>query len=205
MTSASKNQLGIRHARTQDPVEVDRLYDICLLTGANGAGAEDRHTDPRLLGEVHLGAYLAHEPDLAFVLEDNAGSLLGYVLGARDTQSFRKLLEEQWWPPLREKYPLGIFPAESHDERLVRRMHSPSRTDPAVIERFPAHLHVNILREGHGGGNGRRLMETLFSALQDGGVEGVHLNVSSDNIHATGFYRHIGFTPLGGTVWGLRL
>lgn len=184
---------------------MDRLYDICLRTGANGAGAEDLFVDPRLLGEIYLGAYLAFEPELAFVLEGDDGSVLGYVLGARDTAAFEQLLEERWWPALKKSYPLSSFPAGSPDEGLVQMIHAPSRTDPATIEAFPAHLHVDILAEGKGGGNGRRLLDTLFTALQDRGVEGVHLNVSPENTHAIGFYRHMGFTQVDGSLWAKPL
>lgn len=203
--AASTGPWGIRVARAQDPDEVDRLYDVGLRTGDSGAGAEDLHDDPRILGEVYVGAYLEHEPGLAFVLEDTGGSPVGYVLGARNTAAFEQLLEEQWWPPLRQKYPLGSFPADSHDGKMVRRIHAPKHTDPASIEGFPAHLHINILREAQGGGNGRRLMETLFSALRDLGVEGVHLSVSPNNTQAIGFYQHLGFAHLEGNLWGLRL
>lgn len=198
-------QLEIRAARTSDPAEVDRLYEICLRTGASGAGAEDLHDDPRLLGEVYLGAYLAHEPDLAFVVVSDDDTALGYVLGARDTLDFEAVLRSTWWPPLQQRYPLGSFPADSHDERLVRKIHAPKRTDPASIEGFPAHLHVDILRDAQGGGNGRRLMETLFRALRDRGVEGVHLHVSPNNVNAIGFYQHLGFDHVAGNTYGLRL
>lgn len=198
MAPDDTNPLRIRPARTQDPTEVDQLYDICLRTGANGMGAQDRHDDPRLLGEVYLGAYLQFEPDLAFVLTDDDDTPLGYVLGARDTLAFEALLEERWWPALRKRYPVGSFPDGSHDERMVNKIHHPRRTDPALIERFPAHLHVDILQEGRGGGNGRRLMETLFGALRKLEVQGLHLWVSPVNTHAIGFYRHLGFASLDG-------
>ena len=107
MTKRAASQFRIRPARTDDRDEVDRLYDICLWTGANGDGAQDLHEDPRLLGEIYLGAYLEFEPELAFVLEADDGSALGYVLGARDTVEFEKLLEKKWWPALRERYPWG--------------------------------------------------------------------------------------------------
>ncbi len=203
MTKDTTAPLGIRLARTDDPAEVDRLYDICLRTGAGGAGAEDLHDDPRLLGEVYLGAYLEYEPELAFVLTSNDDTALGYVLGARDTVAFEKLLESDWWPRLRKQYPLGSFPEGSHDERLVEMIHHPKHTDPDVIDGFPAHLHINILAEGRGGGSGRRLLETLFAALRDRGVAGVHLGVAPQNTNAIGFYRHLGFQHLDGNLYAL--
>ena len=200
--------LPIRPARTDDPAEVARLYDICLRTGASGTDASDLYADPRLLGEVYLGAYLALEPDLAFVLDD-AGTAVGYVLGARDTAAFEAACERTWWPPLRERYPLDSFPSDSRDAALVRKIHAPLATDAAVLDRFPAHLHVDLLPVAQGGGNGRRLLETLFDALRADGAPGVHLGVARANVGAVGFYHHLGFEELdgdeGGMTLGLRL
>ncbi|MFC8922526.1 GNAT family N-acetyltransferase [Cellulosimicrobium sp. NPDC057127] len=200
--------LPIRPARADDPAEVDRLYDVCLRTGAAGDDATGLYTDPRLLGEVYLGAYLALEPGLAFVLDD-AGTAVGYVLGARDTAAFESACARRWWPALRDRYPLGTFPAGSRDDALVRLVHAPPSADPAVLREHPSHLHVDVLPEAQGGGNGRRLLETLFDALRASGSPGVHLGVARDNVRAVGFYRHLGFTELdgddGGLTLGLRL
>ncbi len=205
MIKDTAEMMHIRLARPHDPVEVDQLYDVCLRTGASGAGAEDRHDDPRLLGEVYLGAYLEHEPELAFVLTSDDDTPLGYVLGARDTVAFEEELERHWWPRLRERYPLGSFPNGSYDERLVEKIHFPKHPDPALIEGFSAHLHINILAEGRGGGSGRRLLETLFAALRDRGVHGVHLSVAPHNTNAIGFYEHLGFRHLHGNMYALKL
>ena len=199
--------LPIRPARTTDPTEVDRLYEICLRTGASGSDATSLYTDPRLLGEVYLGAYLALEPDLAFVVESD-GAAAGYVLGARDTAAFEARCEREWWPTLRARYPLGSFAEGSRDEALVRQIHEPHLTDPSVLGAYPAHLHVDLLPDAQGGGNGRRLLGTLFDALRADGGPGVHLGVAEDNVSAIGFYEHLGFRPLDvaeGLVLGLRL
>lgn len=194
----------IRPVATTDPAEVDSLYDICLRTGDGGKDATALYGDPRLLGEVYLGAYLQLEPDLAFVLDSPDGPL-GYVLGARDTLAFEAACQRSWWPQLRERYPLGRFPKESPDERLVRLMHSPHPADPAVVGEYPAHLHIDILPAGQGGGNGRRLMEHLLEALRTAGAPGVHLGVATANRQAVGFYQHLGFTRLQGDEHGLTL
>ena len=202
MPSGTTEAPTIRHALTNDPEEVDRLYDICLRTGDSGKSAENQLENPRLLGEIYLGAYLRFEPELAFVLESVDGAALGYVLGARDTLAFEELLEKQWWPALREQYPLGSFPDGSFDEELVARIHTPPRTSSATIAQYPAHLHIDILKGGQGGGDGRRLLETLFSALRGQGINGVHLDVSPRNLNAIGFYEHIGFKHLCGNFYG---
>lgn len=193
MTSETSGLHSIRPARTHDPREVDQLYDICLRTGNDGKGAEDLLTDPRVLGEVYLGAYLRFQPELAFVLQGPDGAVVGYVLGAADTLAFEARLEKEWWPALRARYPLGDPSAEGLHNTLVQLIHTPIHSDPSVTKDYPAHLHVDILQEGQGGGNGRRLLETLFDALRAKHVPGVHLTVSPSNTNAVGFYEHLGF------------
>lgn len=199
--------MQIRPARTTDSTEVDALYSICLRTGADGKDATDQFSDPRLLGEIYLGAYLAFEPELAFVVTSDDDQPRGYVLGTADTAAFEDRLEREWWPTLRERYPRDSVAPDSPDANLVRQIHAPRRTDDPWLSEYPAHLHVDLLPEAQGGGNGRRLLETLFDALRARAVPGVHLGVSDTNTSAIGFYEHLGLTrlPAEGTTLGLDL
>ena len=203
----------IRPARTDDAAEVARLYEICLLTGSDGGDASALTAEPRLLGEIYLGAYLRFAPELAFVLVDpdvpatDPASVVGYVIGTADTAAFEATLDTEWWPALRERYPHAAFPAGSYDAGLAATVHGEHHSDPEVLARFPAHLHIDLLPRGQGGGNGRRMLTTLFDALRAAGAPGVHLGVSPTNTQATGFYAHIGFQTLteDGSLLGLVL
>jgi ribosomal protein S18 acetylase RimI-like enzyme len=180
------------------------MYDVCLRTGADGGDASALYRDPRLLGEVYVGAYLALEPELAFVVADHDDAVGGYVLGALDTAAFERRCEEAWWPPLRARHPLdGSMPGPDAD--LVRLIHQPPRADPGVLSAYPSHLHVDLLPAWQGGGWGRRLLETLFDALTAAGSTGVHLGVARGNERAIAFYRRMGFTELGGDEGGLTM
>lgn len=192
----------IRPARTTDPAEVARLYDVCIRTGASGGDATSLYAQPELLPAVYLGAYLAFEPGLAFVLADDDDRAVGYVIGATDTRDLAARCEREWWPALRERYPLGSAEDGTLDAKLIGLIHAPVPLPAEAIDRFPAHLHVDLLPEGQGGGNGRRLLETLFDALRARGVTGLHLGVDTTNTHAVGFYEHLGFRKaLPDTDW----
>jgi GNAT superfamily N-acetyltransferase len=95
------------------------------------------------------------------------------------------------------------------DARLIHRIHHPPRTPASIAAEFPAHLHIDIRERGQGRGVRRLLMSTLFDALVQRGVHGVHLGVDVRNASAIGFYEHLGFRPLGppngGLTLGLRL
>jgi ribosomal protein S18 acetylase RimI-like enzyme len=182
----------IRQFRAGDDAE---LYEVCLRTGDSGKDASAHHTDPTLLGHVYVGAYLALAPRLAFVCVDDAG-VAGYVVGAADTRTFERACQQDWWPGLRRRYPRDSFPPQTPDGRLVRLVHEPPEADVDVVERYPAHLHINLLPRLQGQGMGRRLLETLFGALRDMGAPAVHLGVAAVNERAIGFYHRMGFTEV---------
>jgi ribosomal protein S18 acetylase RimI-like enzyme len=160
--------------RKYQPGEERELYDICLLTGDSGEDASGLYRDPAL----------------------DASGVAGYVLGAPDTVGFEQTCEQSWWPPLRDRYPLGTFAEDTPDDRIVRLIHNPPTASPDVVERYPAHLHIDLLPRLQGRGAGRQLITTLFDSLAAVGVPGVHLGVSTTNPRAIGFYRHMGFTEV---------
>jgi ribosomal protein S18 acetylase RimI-like enzyme len=206
--------LPIRALRADDRAEVDRIYEICLRTGDSGADGTDKYADPRVLGEIYAGPYVRLAPRLAFVLDGgpaetgDVGGVRGYVLGVADTAAWEDLLEAEWWPAVRERYPTDRFPVGSADAACVATIHRPPRTDPELLVDYPAHLHIDLLPDAQGGGNGRRLIERVTSALREAGARGVHLDVALDNVGAQGFYEHVGFERLpsdGGVLFGMRL
>jgi ribosomal protein S18 acetylase RimI-like enzyme len=181
--------------RKYQPAEEQVLYDICLLTGDSGVDASGLYQDPALLGEVYVGPYLRFAPEHALVGVDGDG-VAGYVLGVPDTTAFEAECERSWWPALRARYPLSRFPQESPDGRIVRLIHHPPSTSADVVERYPAHLHIDLLPRLQGQGDGRRLLTALLDGLAADGARGVHLGVSTANQRAIGFYRRMGFTEV---------
>ncbi|QFG21891.1 GNAT family N-acetyltransferase [Actinomadura sp. WMMB 499] len=193
--------LSVRPARADDPAEVDRIYDICLRTAAAGKDATGRFAEPRLVGDVFAGPYLAHSPDLAWVLapggaEGPPSPPVGYFLAVADTESFERDLEDAWWPRLRTRRAHRPVEPDTPDAWLRAHIDDPPPTPTDITARYPAHFHVDLLPEAQGGGNGRRLMSTAIDALRARGVPGVHLGVSTRNTNAIGFYTHVGFHVL---------
>ena len=183
--------------RRATPDDRDTLYDICLRTGDAGEDATPLYRFPELIGALWVGPYLALQPTLAFVAEDD-DDVVGYVLGAEDTREFEMACEQRWWPALRARYPEPIgTDASSADAALIRRIHHPPAASVDVVADFPAHLHIDILPRGQGRGVGRRLIVTLLDALRQRGVRGVHLGVNARNTRAIGFYEHLGFAAVG--------
>jgi ribosomal protein S18 acetylase RimI-like enzyme len=170
------------------------LYEICLRTGDAGRDATGRYADPRLLGHLYVGPYLALAPEFAFVLDD-AGTPVGYALGALDTDRFTAACEASWWPPLRRRYP-DPADARTPDEQLAALIHHPPVWPSEITSRYPSHLHIDLLPAAQGQGHGRALMQRLLDALAAAGSTGVHLGVARANQNAIGFYRRLGFVEL---------
>ena len=79
------NDCIIRPARADDQAGA---YYVCLKTGNYGQDGEPFYReDPDALGRIFVGPYLAFEPELGFILEDDQG-ICGYALGAFDSRTF---------------------------------------------------------------------------------------------------------------------
>lgn len=92
----------IRSARSGDQA---RAYHVCLKTGDHGQDGEPYYSeDPDALGRIFVGPYLAFEPDLSLVLEDDHG-ICGYALGAFDSRAFYARYEHDWRPDLCARFP----------------------------------------------------------------------------------------------------
>jgi len=181
------------HIRPAGLYDLPGTYRVCLQTADAGADGSALYTNPDLLGHIYVGPYLVGQPELAFVLADDAG-VAGYVLGAADTREFEAWQEREWLPTLRAQYPPTA--GATLDDELIAQLHSPTLAPAAVVERYPAHLHIDLLPRVQGTGLGRAMLETLFDALRPRGVNGIHLDVGEDNHNAIAFYRHLGFVEL---------
>lgn len=181
---------AIREATLAD---LPGIYRVCRLV-ADPDGAElapDRNPD--LPGHLAAGAYVVGRPALASVVVDAHG-VAGYVLGSDDTRGFEAWCEQDWWPMLREQYPLETGTAA--DAELIGRLHRPVLARDDIVADFPAHLHIDLLPRIVGTGVGRRLMERLLGQLAARDITGVHVRVPTANTHAIGFAEHLGFTTL---------
>jgi ribosomal protein S18 acetylase RimI-like enzyme len=182
--------------RAYEPRDLGQLYEICLRTGDAGQDATGLVGDPRLFGELYAAPYGTLEPRHALVIDDGDGRAVGYVLGAVDTRAFEARCEAEWWPALRERHPIGSG-ANDLDELLIGMLHERHHEDDALLERYPSHLHIDLLPEIQGQGWGRRAMEAMEDLLASAGSPGVHLGTSVRNARAIAFYRHLGYEELG--------
>jgi ribosomal protein S18 acetylase RimI-like enzyme len=177
--------------RPYHPSDLVSLYQICLSTGKSGQNASDLYKDPQLLGQFYAAPYAVLEPELCFILT-LSGKPAGYILGTKDSLRFEKKCEEEWFPVLREKYPVPAQDDDSLDARIIRLIHTGHKAKPELVS-YPAHLHIDLLPEAQGKGQGKAMMNTFINKLIELEIPAVHLEVGKANPGAIQFYQRIGF------------
>jgi GNAT superfamily N-acetyltransferase len=184
--------------RDYRPGDDEGAYYVCLKTGDHGDDGEPYfQEDPDALGRIYVGPYLKFEPDLALMLEDEAG-ICGYALGAFDSRAFYERYEREWRPALCAQFP-DPHGDQAHWTRVQavhHAYHHPEYFWPEPYDQYPAHLHIDLLPRKHRQGYGSRMMHELMNKLRDKGSPGVHLGMSAHNERAYCFYTKLGFVEL---------
>lgn len=198
---------SIRRFETKD---LDACYAISLATGLAGRDASHLYRNPRMMGHIYIAPYALLEPGLTLVVEDDTG-VAGFVAGTEDTVAWENRLEQDWWPALRQQYadPSSVPSAEwTADQRRAFMIHHPARTPPAVIARYPAHLHMNLLPRLQRRGIGSKLLRAWLDIASRRGARAFHIGVNRENRDAIQFWRKRAFEPLtldslpeGRTLW----
>jgi ribosomal protein S18 acetylase RimI-like enzyme len=191
---------GHPFVRAYRPSDRDDVIEVCLRTAAGGGDATGVYSDDALMPEVFVLPYVEYAPELAFVVDDGSGRVLGYVIGVTDTRAFVEWWKREWTPGFRARHPSAGAPTGHNpgftEEQLLEAGINPERMLIAEVDEYPAHLHIDLLPELQGQGFGRRLIDTLRGALADRGVSAVHLGMDAANTGARAFYDRLGFHEL---------
>ncbi|MDR3019826.1 MAG: hypothetical protein LBU66_02860, partial [Treponema sp.] len=148
-------EINIRKGELSD---LPYLYEICLKTGENGKDATELFHDEFLIGQYYAAPYLVFPSGICIVAELNFRPQ-GYVIAAPDSIAFDKWMEEQWLPPLRNRYaqlaPLvqgsEFTPSEyirsKKEAEILKKIFEkgvPAELQPWFTD-YPAHLHIDLL------------------------------------------------------------
>ena len=196
--SGSRANPGFGVVRPAQSGDEPGAYHVCLKTGDHGRDGEPFYRDdPDALGRIYVGPYLALEPELSLILEDDEG-ICGYALGALDSRRFYDRYEKEWRPGLSARFlaPVSDPSAWTRLEQVYHCYHHPDYFCPEPYAAYPSHVHIDLLPRAQGRGHGRRMLEQLMTLLVDRGSPGAHLGVSVLNAPAIGFYKRLGFHEL---------
>ncbi|WIM98230.1 GNAT family N-acetyltransferase [Actinoplanes oblitus] len=178
--------------RAYRPSDLDAIYDICVRTGDAGQDARGKYSSDRLLGDIWAAPYVILEPEHAHVLDDGTGRPVGYLIGTADTATFVERYRAEWLPATAGR----LVDGDPRDEVMLDLHRRPERMLHPGLADYPAHLHIDLLPEWQGKGQGRGLMAAFLAGLRAAGVPRVHLGMALENHSAYAFYRRLGFHDL---------
>jgi ribosomal protein S18 acetylase RimI-like enzyme len=151
---------------------------------------------------MFCGYYTDREPESAFVVEID-GVVSGYLLGAIDASvtwnpaavAGRHLLRRG----IAFRPGTGPFIWRAMKDGLVdiaTRRVKVSELD-FEDERWPAHLHIDLLPIARGRGAGRRMVSEWLDRLRSANISGCHLQTMAENVSAIAFFEAVGFRRFG--------
>ncbi|MCL2513630.1 MAG: GNAT family N-acetyltransferase [Oscillospiraceae bacterium] len=170
--------------RNYQPKDRENVRMVCMHTGPGKALLNDG-PERKLLLAAYCDYYIEREPQNCFVAADDNDEAVGYILCAEDYKSYRKVFLRDYAPKVKstglvqkvEFYGAAILPV-------------------FFAEKYPAHLHIDILEDYQRMGLGSRLMDALTAHLRGKGVPGVMLGVGAENKKGRNFYKKYGFKKL---------
>lgn len=170
----------IRPYRESDKYNVRR---VCLQTVNDEVQFEGLNRDNAdYFLSVYCDYYIENEPENCFVTVNENDEAVGYIICAANVKKWRKVFVKEYFPRIKN-HALG--------NRLTTLGEVVAYT--AFSSRYPAHMHIDILKEYRGGGTGTKMLKTLTEHLDSKGVKGVQLCVSAENTRAIKFYKRFGF------------
>ena len=179
----------------------DRLVvrQICCETADRGDPVERIFPDRELVADLVTRYYTDYEPRTSWVSEE-AGGVIGYLTGCLDSRRYQRimswrivpqavlgalgrgvLVRPATWRVLNDA--LGTWQRGGLDRRIP-------------LDRYPAHFHINLVRQARGQRVGKALVERFIERVHQQHLPGVHVSVRDDNAAACRFFERLGFTSI---------
>jgi len=180
----------------------DEIINICYDTGFFGENLKNANifNDKKLFGYLFCIYYLRYEIENCFVAEDVLNNkLIGYIIGTMDTKNQEKLfmirmfwricirvLTYTWW-----KHPETIKSIIYYVKNIEDNYYPKN-----LYEKYPAHLHINIVSQNQNSGIGFLLLKEFEKHTLLNNINGIHLETTNRNIKAVPFYLKNDYTIL---------
>ena len=185
--------------RPYEPRDREAVRRICCETADRGGPVEAFFSDRDVFADFVTGYYTAYEAQSLWVAEQG-GQVIGYLTGCLDTRRCRRLTACVIVPRASVKA-LGRGALWSRATwrlawaGLQTLLRGGGHARPS-LERYPAHLHINLLRAFRGRRVGLGLVERFMAQAQAAGVRGVHVAIRGDNPPSRRFFERLGFIEL---------
>jgi ribosomal protein S18 acetylase RimI-like enzyme len=174
------------------------VLEIAADTAFFGDPVEFFMEDRRLFCDAMYRYYTKLAWQYGWVAEDD-GTLLGFVVGSADTRIHRRNYVMYILPGLAARLLAGRYHIGSRTRQYIyglvrtRLKHGALQAD---LNRYPAHLHINVVAAARGHGLGWKLLQAYLDQLQQLAVPGVHLHTTDHNQAACKLYEKMGFRLL---------
>ncbi len=189
--------------RPYRPSDREAVRRICYLTGYMGDPVDWLWPDAESFSDMFSGYYTDVEPESAFVAEVG-GAVSGYLLGCVDTRRAwnpaRVAVRHAFLRGLAFRPGTGRVIWRAVADGVLSVASGKPMPAPFLDDRFPAHLHIDLLPSARGSGVGAALMRRWLDHLAGKGVPGCHLETMSENERAVVFFEAMGFEPTGDPV-----
>ena len=181
-----------------------QVRHICHVTGYMGEPVDWLWRDAESFADLFTAYYTDGEPESALVV-DVDGVAAGYLLGCVDSR-------KAWNPAIifgrhLLRRGIGFRPGtagvvwRSLGDVVIDAVRGRLPPTSAYDERWPAHLHIDLLPSIRGVGMGATLMRRWLDGLRERGVAGCHLETMGENHGAIAFFESTGFHRQGERTW----
>ncbi|MFC1801378.1 GNAT family N-acetyltransferase [Nanoarchaeota archaeon] len=188
--------MKIRKYQSQDKQAVRK---ICADTGLQGKPIDPVFSDREIFSSVITDYYLDHEPEHAWVVEDQ-GKVVGYLLGCTNTKRFERIMATKIIPTTIAKTLKRCFIDGKYNNHQNTKKFLKWAATKAMFEMVehphdaPAHLHINLAQGYRSRRLGLDLLTNYENMLRENGINKYFGEVfSSESRRQEELYKRIGF------------
>lgn len=186
--------------RPYRPSDREGVRRVCFETGYMGDPVAWQWRDRESFADLFSGWYTDEAGADALVAVDD-DEVVGYLLGCRDSRA----VPGPGRLAVRHLVGRGLLLRPGTARVLWRTIADVAvatarRRLPlgeVVDDRWPAHLHIDLLPAARGRGLGRELMTRWLDVLRADGIAGCHLTTWAENDDAIAFFTAVGFRREG--------
>lgn len=177
------------------------IRNICYVTGMMGEPVDFLWPDEESFADMFTRYYTDLEPESIFVAEVNQ-RVVGYLTGCIDSSKA--------WNPVEIGAKAAVLRGLIFKPVLSRTIANVflkgitalarGEAEPDIFKdpKWPAHLHINLLKEARGKNLGRALIQAWFEKLRRLNIPGCYLETTYENENAVNFFKKMGFSPYKG-------
>jgi ribosomal protein S18 acetylase RimI-like enzyme len=199
-TSPGDMSSGEITVRPYEAGDRDGVRRVCYETGFMGENVDWLWRDRESFCDIFCGYWTDNEPDCASVAVKDS-EVVGYLLGSPDSRKVdnaAKLMMHHAFGRAMLLSPgtAGVMWRMIGDGIVDSIRHN---LPPPVYydERWPAHLHIDLMPVCRGKGIGEALVSAWLDRLRMQNVAGCHLQTMAQNEKAIRFFEKMGFAKKG--------